>query len=101
MSVALRLFQRIMFRNTEAYLLKLAALSIALATSIAIELFSLNEFGYDRFHKDPPYVYRAIQKNVDEHFNDNRLSAKIDTNFIKVLAIQHAHYPVTYRDKIM
>lgn len=101
MSVALRLFQRIMFRNTEAYLLKLAALSIALATSIAIALFSLNEFGYDRFHKDAPYVFRAIQKNVDENFNGNRLSAKIDTNFMKVLAIQHADSLVISRVKIM
>lgn len=67
MSVAFRLFKRIMLRNTEAYLLKVAALSIALATSIAITLFSINEFGYDRFHKDASFIFRVIQKNIDEN----------------------------------
>jgi putative ABC transport system permease protein len=101
MSVAFNLFKRIMLRNTEAYLLKVAALGIALATSIAITLFSLNEFGYDRFHKNAPHVFRVIKKNLDENYRGNRLSSKIDDEFIEALTIQHKDSLVITRVKIM
>jgi putative ABC transport system permease protein len=101
MGVGFRLFKRIMFRNTEAYLLKVAALSIALATSIVIAVFSLEEFGYDRFHTNPQLVFRVIQKRLDENYGGNRLSSKIDDDFIKTLTSQHKDSLIIGRVKVL
>ncbi len=101
MSPGLRLFKRIMFRNTEAYLLKFAALGIALATSIVITLFSLNEFGYDQFHENAHYVFRVIEKNLDENYSGNRLSSKIDNEFINAVAKQRSDSLIISRVKIL
>jgi putative ABC transport system permease protein len=101
MSVAFRLFKRIMFRNTEAYLLKVAALGIALATSIAISLFCIYEFGHDRFHKNAAYVFRVLQKNLDLNYSGNRLSSKIDNEFINIVARQRKDSLIISRVKIL
>lgn len=91
-----------MSRNREAYALKIAALSIAFATSIAIILFSLHEFGYDRFHNNADEVFRVIQKNVDEKYTGNRLSAKIPAGIVDALKDSRYHDSLTIsRVKIM
>jgi putative ABC transport system permease protein len=101
MSVAFKLFKRIIFRSTEAYLLKIAALAIALATSIAISLFSINEFGYDRFHKDAGQVFRILQKNLDQNYSGNRWSSKIDNDFVNTVARQRKDSLIISRVKIL
>ena len=85
LKTSLRLFKRIIFRNREAYVLKIAALSIALATSIGIVLFSIHEFGYDTSYQHAEKVFRIVQKNVDENYTGNRSSAKIPRHFITTL----------------
>lgn len=75
--VQLRLFLRIISKNREVYLLKIVTLAIAFACSTLILLFSINEFGYDRFHKDYHSIFRIIQKNNSESYSGNRLSNKI------------------------
>ena len=72
-----RLFFRIISRNLEVYLLKIITLAIAFGCSTLIILFSLNEFGYDRFHQNAGLVFRVLQRNNDENFSGNRLSNKI------------------------
>lgn len=66
-----------MSKNREVFVLKLVTLSIAFASSILIILFSLNEFGYDRFHHNSGRIFRVVQKNTNEQYSGNRLSAKI------------------------
>jgi putative ABC transport system permease protein len=72
-----KLFARIITRNREIYLLKIITLATAFATSVLIILFSLNEYGYDRFHKDPYALFRLLERNINEQYEGNRLSAKI------------------------
>jgi putative ABC transport system permease protein len=84
-SSSVRLFLRIMARNREAYALKIAALSTALATSIVTILFSLHEFGYDRFGENANNMFRVIQKNTNKNYTGNRLSAKIPGEVIEAL----------------
>ncbi|HEY0654340.1 MAG TPA: FtsX-like permease family protein [Chryseosolibacter sp.] len=90
-----------MFRNIEAYVLKVAAIGIALATAIAIAVFSLNEFGYDRFHANAHDVFRVIRKNLDANYTGNRLSSKIDNDFIKTLTTQYKDSLVISRVKVL
>ncbi|NOT77303.1 MAG: ABC transporter permease [Cyclobacteriaceae bacterium] len=81
-----RLFINIILRNREVYLLKIITLAIALASSILIILFSINEFGYDTYHKDSKSVFRVLQRTTDEEYSGNRLSAKIPIDIIHQLA---------------
>ena len=74
---SLRLFFRITSRNREVYLLKIITLSIAIASATVVILFSLNEFGYDRFHRDAISVFRILERNVSESHVGNRTSNKI------------------------
>jgi putative ABC transport system permease protein len=59
------------------YLLKIISLAIAFASSTLVILFSLNEFGYDRFHHNANSLFRMLQRNTSEAFSGNRLSSKI------------------------
>jgi putative ABC transport system permease protein len=90
-----RLFTRIISRNRDAYALKIATLSIALATSIVLTLFSLNEFGYDQFHKSAANIFRVVEKNVDENYIGNRLSVKIPGDVIRSMS------SIRYRDSLI
>src|SRR6187549_3057670 len=72
-----RLFFRIISKNKEVYLLKIISLAIAFACSALVILFSLNEFGYDRFHHNSNLLFRILQRNTSETFSGNRLSCKV------------------------
>ncbi|HMI67855.1 MAG TPA: FtsX-like permease family protein [Cyclobacteriaceae bacterium] len=72
-----RLFFRIVSANREVYGLKIVTLAIAFASSTLIVLFSLNEFGYDRFHRDSNAIFRVLQRNGSETVDGNRLSTRI------------------------
>jgi len=97
-----RLFARIMGRNREVYLLKVVTLAVAFASSVLIILFSLNEFGYDRFHINAETIFRVLQKNTDERYSGNRLSAKIPQDvYVELRQPHHADSLVVARVKIM
>jgi putative ABC transport system permease protein len=72
-----RLFVRIIAKNRDVYALKIVSLSVAVATSTLIALFALNEFGYDRFHRDYGSIVRVLQRNTTESHMGNRLSNRI------------------------
>lgn len=74
---SLRLFLRIAARNREVYLLKIVTLSVAIASATVVILFSLNEFGYDRFHADAHSIFRILEKNISESHIGNRTTNKI------------------------
>ncbi len=96
-----RLFTRLLSRNREVYALKVITLAIAFASSVLVTLFSLNEFGYDKFHEDPGKVFRVLQKNTDEHYSGNRLSAKIPDEVIERMRGASGDSIVVSRVKIM
>src|SRR5579872_975615 len=80
-----RLFFRIVARNREVYFLKIATLAIAVACTTLIILFSINEFGYDRFHQNYKSLFRVLQKNNNESYGGNRLSNKIPPDVFTTL----------------
>jgi len=96
-----RLFVRIISKNREVYLLKIITLAIAFASSTLIILFSFNEFGYDRFHKDSKSVFRVLQRNNREDFSGNRLSVQIPTSVYSKLASVGRDSLIISRVKIM
>ena len=96
-----RLFARILSRNREVYLLKILTLAIAFASSVLIILFSLNEFDYDKFHRNPNSVFRLLQKNTDEKYSGNRLSAKVPGEIVRHLKSSCADSLSISRIKIM
>lgn len=96
-----RLFTRIMSRNREVYILKIVTLAVAFASSVLIILFSLNEFSFDRFHKDPSKVFRILKKNNDEQFSGNRLSTKIPSEFFSRIKSDYKDSLVVSRVKIL
>ena len=96
-----RLFARLMSKNREVYALKVITLSIAFASTALIAVFALNEFGYDRFHEDAGNVFRVLQKNTDEHYSGNRLSAKIPGNIVERLRRAGADSIAVSRVKVM
>ena len=96
-----RLFVRIISKNREVYLLKIITLAVAFASTILIGLFSLSEFGYDRFHPDAQTIFRLIQRNNLEAYSGNRLSAKIPLPVYHTLASRSADSLVVSRVKIM
>ncbi len=81
-----RLFARIISKNREAYLLKVISLAVAFASSTLIALFSLNEFGYDRFHSESQAIFRVLQRNNHEEFSGNRLTSKIPVGVYNTLS---------------
>src|SRR5258705_1582922 len=101
LSLQSRLFVRVMARNRDVYLLKVITLAIAFASSVLIILFSLNEFGYDRFHENPKTVFRVIQKNVEKQHNGNRMSVKIPSAVFGQLNKMYKDSLVISRVKIM
>ncbi|MBK7651764.1 MAG: hypothetical protein IPJ20_14980 [Flammeovirgaceae bacterium] len=96
-----RLFVRIISKNREVYLLKIITLAIAFASSTLIILFSFNEFGYDRFHKDSKSIFRVLQRNNREDFSGNRLSVKIPLSVYSRLASVSRDSLTISRIKIM
>jgi len=78
----LRLFLRIINRNRDVYILKIATLAIAFTCAIVITLFVVNEFGYDRFHNNADSVFRILQRNNSEEFSGNRNSNQIPENVV-------------------
>lgn len=97
-----RLFARIMSRNREVYLLKILTLAVAFASSVLIILFSLNEFGFDKFHRDASHIFRVLQKNTDEQYRGNRLSVKIPAKvFAQLKAPSYKDSLIVARLKIM
>jgi putative ABC transport system permease protein len=73
----LKLFYRIALKNREVYFLKIITLAIAFGSSVLILLFSINEFGYDRFHTDSDRLFRVLQRNNSDNFTGIRLSNQI------------------------
>jgi putative ABC transport system permease protein len=73
----LKLFYRIALKNREVYFLKIVTLAIAFGSSVLILLFSINEFGYDRFHIDSDRLFRVLQRNNSDSFTGIRLSNQI------------------------
>ncbi|HEU5291321.1 MAG TPA: FtsX-like permease family protein [Cyclobacteriaceae bacterium] len=96
-----RLFTRIISRNREVYILKIVTLAVAFASSVLIILFSLNEFGFDRFHKDASNVFRVLRKNTDEQYSGNRLSAKISQKAFNRIKSYYEDSLIVSRVKIM
>ncbi len=96
-----RLFVRVMARNRDVYLLNIITLAIAFASSVLITLFSLNEFGYDRFHENPNGVFRVIQKNIEKEHHGNRLSVKIPSTVFRHLNKVYKDSLTVSRVKIM
>jgi putative ABC transport system permease protein len=97
----IRLFLRIISKNREVYFLKIVTIAIAFACSILILLFSINEFGYDRFHKDYSSIFRIIQKNNSESHIGNRLSNKISLNVFNSLQSITTDSLITSRLKML
>jgi len=81
-SLNLQLFARLIARNREPYLLKILTLATAFASSVLVILFSLYEFGFDKFHAEAKHVFRVVQKNIDPQYSGNRLSVKIPGEII-------------------
>lgn len=96
-----RLFLRIIAKNREVYLLKIITLAIAFACSTLIALFSLNEFGYDRFHRNNNSVFRVLQRNNDETYSGNRLSTRIPVEVFSALQSRSADSMIISRIKVM
>jgi putative ABC transport system permease protein len=90
-----RLYTRIISRNRDTYALKIATLSIALATSTVLILFSLNEFGYDQFHRSASNIFRVVEKNDDKNYSGNRLSVKIPPDISRSIS------SIRYRDSLI
>lgn len=80
-----RLFFRIISKSRDIYLLKILTLAIAFACSTLILLFSISEFGYDRFHQDYKSIFRILQRNNDEAYSGNRLSNNIPVDLFSTL----------------
>lgn len=81
-SLQSRLFYRLISRNREIYSLKIITLAIALACTTIISLFSLNEFGYDRFHDQSGSIVRIIRRSAGETVSGNRLSNRIPSKVL-------------------
>jgi ABC-type antimicrobial peptide transport system permease subunit len=96
-----RLFFRIVFKSREVYFLKIITLAIAFSCSILILLFSLSEFGYDRFHEDYKSIFRILQRNNNESYTGNRLSNGIPKDVFAFLKSKEKDLMILSRLKIM
>jgi len=97
----MKLFLRIIFKNKEAYLLKIITLTVAFWCSVLVMLFALNEFGYDRFNKYPNSVFRVLQRNTNESYSGNRLSNKIPDEVFKAISSIDDSSLIVSRLKVM
>lgn len=95
------LFLRIAAKNREVYILKIITLAIAFASATLIVLFSLHEFGYDKSHTSSKSIFRVLERNQNEAFDDNRLSAKIPNEVYTQLSILAKDSITLSRIKIM
>lgn len=82
-------------------MLKIITLAIAFACSTLIILFSLNEFGYDRFHRDYQSIFRVLQHNNNEAYSGNRLSDKIPFEVFSSLKSRSTDSLIVSRVKVM
>lgn len=68
-STMLKNYIKIAFRNLFKYktysVINILGLSVGLTCCILIYLYSVNEFSYDRFHKDNDNIYRLISDRYD------------------------------------
>src|SRR5687768_9043520 len=80
-----RLFFRIIAKSREVYFLKIVTLAIAFSCSTLILLFSINEFGYDRFHQGYKSIFRILQRNNIESYTGNRVSNRIPVDVFTFL----------------
>src|SRR5690606_28199760 len=96
-----RLFYRLVSRNKEIYSLKVITLAIALACTTIITLFTLNEFGYDRFHDQSGSVVRIIRRSVSETVSGNRLSNRIPSKVLNAWESGAAGALILSRVKVM
>jgi putative ABC transport system permease protein len=96
-----RLFYRIVAKNREVYALKIVTLAIAFACTTLITLFSLNEFGFDRFHRQPNSVIRVLQQNNSETFSGNRLTSRIPPSVFAAIRSWSRDSLIVSRVKVM
>lgn len=101
MSLKTTLFLRTIYRNREIYGLKIGSQAIAIACSILVFLFALDEFGYDRFHDDYQNVFRVLQKNTDPGYNGNRLSNRISPQTLDLIRLQSDSSTLFSRVKLL
>ncbi len=97
----IRLFLRIIAKSKEAYFLKIISLAVAFACSTLILLFSIHEFGYDRFHQKHDLIYRVLQRNNNETFIGNRFSNKIPHDVFNTLKYKSDEECVPARVQLM
>ncbi len=96
-----RLFLRIISKGREVYVLKIITLAIAFACSTLIIIFSINEFGYDRFHQDYASIFRVLQRTNSESYNGNRLSNRIPFEIYSELKSRFGDSMMVSRVKLM
>lgn len=101
LSFQTRLFLRIIAKSREAYFLKIITLAIAFACATLILLFSISEFGYDKFHREYDLVFRVLQRNNSESYIGNRFSNKIPFNVFNVLKSINSDSLITSRVKLL
>ncbi len=87
-NMQIRLLQRFIFKNLEIYLLKILTLSVAMSALILVSIFSLNEFGYDRFHKNHKSIFRLTERSNTETYGRNRHSTQISKSVYNELNVQ-------------
>ena len=96
-----RLFLRIISKGREVYFLKILTLAIAFGCSALILSFSLNEFGYDRFHRDHKSIFRILQRNNADSYYGNRLSSKIPQSITSKINSTEGSPFILSRTKLM
>jgi hypothetical protein len=101
LSFQTRLFLRIIAKSREAYFLKIITLAIAFACATLILLFSISEFGYDKFHRKYDLVFRVLQRNNSESYIGNRFSNKIPFDVFNVLKSINSDSLITSRVKLL
>lgn len=101
LSFQTRLFLRIIGKSRETYFLKIVTLAIAFACATLILLFSISEFGYDKFHREYDFVFRVLQRNNSESYIGNRFSNKIPFDVFNVLKSINSDSLTTSRVKLL
>lgn len=96
-----RLFFRNILKNREAYVLKVITLAITFCCCTLMILFSMNEFGYDRFHDNYHSVFRVLQRNNETAYSGNRLSTQIPFEIFSALNSGSTDSIVVSRLKVM
>lgn len=74
---------------------------MAFACSTLILLFSINEFGYDTFHRDHDSIFRVLQRNNNESFIGNRFTNRIPFDVFNILKSIRADSVITSRVKLL